>query len=105
MVKELQDGDWQAFIRSEYAVIDCYGDNCVACVMLAPVFDAAADTLHGIAFGRINITHHPEMADTYGINAMPTLLFFRKGEKVHEALGSMDRQELLGHIAEMLYGR
>lgn len=103
MVKELQGGDWKGFAQSEYAVIDCYGDNCVACVMLAPVFDAVADELHGISFGRINITHAPEIADAYGINAMPTLLFFRMGEKVHEALGSMDRQELLEHVAELLY--
>lgn len=103
MVNELQGSDWKEFIRSEYAVIDCYGDHCVACVMLAPVFDAVADALHGISFGRVNISRFPEIADAYGIDAMPTLLFFRRGEKVCQALGSMDRQELLGYIAEMLY--
>lgn len=100
---ELRDSQWKEFSQAEYAVIDCYGDHCVACVMLAPFFDAAADELKGISFGRINITQYPEIAEEYGINAMPTLLFFRKGEKVHEITGSMEREELLAHVAQMLY--
>lgn len=100
---ELKNSEWMEFSSADYAVIDCYGDFCSACVMLTPVFDAVADEMPGISFGRINITQYPEIADKYGITAMPTLLFFRRGEKVCEAVGSMEREELLGHISEMLY--
>lgn len=100
---ELKDSQWKEFIKTEYAVIDCYGDQCVACVMLAPFYDALADELRGISFGRINITHYPEIAEEFHVDAMPTLLFFRKGEKVHEVTGSMEREELLSHVAKMLY--
>lgn len=100
---ELRNETWKAFSQADFAVIDCYGDNCVACVMLAPVFDAVADEMHGVAFGRININTDPEIAEIYGITAMPTLLFFRKGEKVHEIIGSMEREELLANLAKMLY--
>ncbi len=102
-VTELKEQEWQAFSQADYAVIDCYGDNCAACVMLAPVFDAVANELTGVAFGRINISAYPEIADLHGVNAMPTLLFFRKGELVHQAIGSMEREELLEHVAKMLY--
>ena len=100
---ELKESEWKEFSKADYAVIDCYGENCVACVMLEPVFDAAADELAGISFGRINITFYPEIADTYGIDAMPTLLFFRKGELVNQFVGSMEREELLAQIAKLLY--
>ena len=43
MVKELKNTEWKSFSKAEYAVIDCYGENCFACVLLEPVFDAAAD--------------------------------------------------------------
>ena len=102
-ITELKEQEWQAFSQADYAVIDCYGDNCAACAMLAPVFDAIAAELTGIAFGRVNISVYPEIADTHGINAMPTLLFFRKGELVHQGIGSMERDELLAHVDEMLY--
>jgi thioredoxin 1 len=102
-VTELKDEEWKKFSQADYAVIDCFGDNCAACVMLAPVFDALANELTGIAFGRVNISVYPEIADLHGVNAMPTLLFFRKGELVHQAIGSMEREELLGHVAKLLY--
>lgn len=100
---ELKDSQWKEFSMADYAVIDCYGDNCVACVMLAPVYDAVADEMPGVAFGRVNITEYPDIAEAYNIMAMPTLLFFRKGEKVHEITGSMEREELLAQLAQMLY--
>lgn len=100
---ELKDHEWKAFSQKPYAVIDCYGDHCAACVMLAPVFDAVAEELNLIDFGRINITHYTAIADKYNIDAMPTLLFFRSGELVERVIGSLDRQELLSHISKMLY--
>ena len=101
---ELKEREWATFSQADYAVIDCYGDNCVACVMLEPVYDGVADDLTGVAFGRINITRYPEIADRYGISAMPTLLFFRRGTLVHQCCGSMEREELLFHFSELLYG-
>ncbi len=100
---ELKGNEWKDFIQADYAAIDCYGDGCVACVMLAPYFDAAADELDGIRFGRINISQYPEIADAFSITALPTVLFFRKGEKVHEVTGSMETDDLRAQIAQMLY--
>lgn len=100
---ELKDNEWKAFSQKPYAVIDCYGDHCSACVMLAPVFDAVAEELNVIDFGRINITHYSAIADKYNIDAMPTLLFFRGGRLVNTSVGSLDREELLGQLAKLLY--
>lgn len=103
MVKELKDQDWKAFSEAEFAVIDCYGENCFACVMLAPTYDAVADELPGVAFGRINVSFNPDMANTSNVDAMPTLLYFRKGKEVDRTIGSIDRDELLSHVSKLLY--
>lgn len=100
---ELKENEWKEFSKSEYAVIDCYGENCVACVMLEPVYDAVADELSGVAFGRINISFYSGIAEEYGITAMPTLLFFRNGVVVEQVIGSIDRSGLLEHISTLLY--
>lgn len=103
MVKELKNTEWKSFSKAEYAVIDCYGENCFACVLLAPIFDAAADELSGISFGRVNISFEPDIADTFGIDSMPTLLFFRKGELVNRVIGSMESEDLISEISKLLY--
>lgn len=100
---ELKENQWKKFSKADFAVIDCYGDQCMACVMLAPVFDAVADEMPGVEFGRINISRYPEIGREYNITAMPTLLFFRKGKKVHEIIGSMERESLLEQMARLLY--
>lgn len=100
---ELKNKEWEDFSKAEYAIIDCYGDHCFACVMLEPVFDGIADELAEISFGRINISKYSEIADIYSIDAMPTLLFFRNGSVVDKVVGSIDREEFLKHISNMLY--
>lgn len=86
MVRELKDNRWKEFSKAEYAVIDCYGENSFACVQLAPIFDAAADELSGVSFGRINISLYPEIADTYGISYDTRTVL--KNDGVVEAEGS-----------------
>lgn len=101
--RELKNDEWKEFIQADYAVVDCYGQNCVACVMLEPVYNKIADELTGISFGRLDISYYPGMADQYGINAMPTVMFFRKGKLVDQVVGSVEREELLAAISKFLY--
>lgn len=100
---ELKENEWKSFKDTEYSIIDCYGEDCVACVILEPVYDAVADEMPEIAFGRINISFYPEIADQYNVSAMPTLLYFRNGELVNQSIGSIEREELLENISKMLY--
>lgn len=100
---ELTNNTWEEFSKADYAVIDCYGYNCVACVMLKPVYDGVADELDGISFGRINISEESEIADKFSIDAMPTLLFFRKGVLVNRVVGSMEKEDLMKLMSNLLY--
>ena len=90
-------------INTEYAIVDCYGDHCGACVILEPVYHELAGDLGGIRFMQINITHEWEIAEKYGVDAMPTLLYFRNGKEVARSVGSMEREMLNQYIAKMLY--
>lgn len=91
------------YVADGYAVIDCYGDFCAACVMLEPVFEGAVADMAEIKFGRINLTQSMDVAQKFGIDAMPTILFFRNGEEVHRAIGSLDREMLNAQFSVMLY--
>lgn len=91
------------YVSEGYAVIDCYGDFCAACVMLEPVFEGVASDMAEIRFGRINATQCGDVAEKYGINALPTILFFRDGVEVHRAIGSLDREMFNEQLSVMLY--
>lgn len=100
---EANTENFDNIMNSDYAVVDCYGDYCAACVMLEPVYTEAANEMSFINFARVNVSNYPEIAERFGINAIPHLLFFRKGKLVNQASGSMDRETLNLHISKMLY--
>lgn len=95
--------NFEELVQGEYAVADIYGDHCGGCVILAPIFEEAANDMPFIRFVHINLSRNPEIRDRYGIHYIPTLYFYRNGKIVHTTTGSMDREELNRHIAKMLY--
>lgn len=95
--------NFDRLIDAPYAVVDCYGDFCAACVMLEPVYTAAANDMGFIRFIRVNVTQYGEVAERFGIYSMPTLLYFRNGELINQSTGSMGRDKLNGYLAKMLY--
>lgn len=97
------DHNFDALINTEYAVVDFYGDNCGACVMLSPIFEATANEMPFIRFVHINVTHNRGIAERYNIHAVPALFFYRNGEIVYRELGAVPRKKLNQDIAVMLY--
>ena len=100
---EATSATFDKLIDTEYAVVDCYGDHCGACVILEPVYHEMAADLSGIRFMQINISQEWEIAERYGINAMPTLFYFRNGREVARSVGSMERGEQHTYNAKILY--
>lgn len=75
----------------------------MACVMLEPSYVGAANDMPFVRFIQINVHRYVEITERYGIMGMPALLFFRNGEVVDQAIGSMGREGLDGRLAQMLY--
>ena len=102
-VKELNSEQFRGFVNEGYAIVDCYGEFCSACVMLAPIFDTVAAELNGISFGKINLSFNEDVAREFEIDAMPTVLFFRNGELINKVVGCMEKPDLLELVSQLLY--
>ena len=65
-------------------VVDFSAEWCGPCRMLAPVLEQYAEALAGhVRFVKVDVQESPELAERFGISAVPTLLFFRDG-KLHD---------------------
>lgn len=105
-VLEANGTNFDALIQADYVAVDMYGTHCGACVALAPVFEAVSIDMPFLTFAHCNIHQDEacrELGSRYNIRAIPTLLFFRKGELIRKVVGSMERSELDGHLAHLLY--
>ncbi len=64
-------------------MIDCWATWCGPCKALAPVIDELAEEYADrVVIGKYNVEEEGELSNTYRIMALPTILFFKNGERV-----------------------
>lgn len=85
-------------------VIDCWATWCGPCVAMAPIIDELAKEYEGRAvIGKYNVEDEGELSAEYRIMSLPTILFFKDGQKTNIRLtGSQSRQTLVEKIEELL---
>ena len=95
--------NFDELLKADYAIADFYGDFCGACVELAPIYTAASNDYGVLRFIKVNTSEERELGERFDIHYIPTTIYFRNGEPVARAVGSMSREKLDGFIASLLY--
>ena len=75
-------------IKSEKPVlIDFWAEWCGPCRMLAPSVEAIANERDDIVVGKINVDNEGQLAITFGIDSIPTLVIVKNGEVAGKLIG------------------
>ncbi len=76
-------------LKSDLPVlVDFYADWCGPCKMVAPIIEEISVEYAGRAkVGKINVDEQPKFAVKYGIQSIPTVLLFKRGEVVERIIG------------------
>lgn len=97
MVVEISDQSFETeVIKSEIpVVVDFWAPWCGPCRVLAPVTEKLAEAYTGkVKFCKINVDENPEMSMKYRVMSIPTLIFFKGGEKKDSSLGAVPETAL-----------
>ncbi len=74
------------------------------CHMLAPCLHALAAEFAGRAVvGRIDAEANPETVGRYGVQSIPTMLFFYRGTVVDHVIGAVPRASLRDRLNRLLH--
>ena len=76
-------------------LIDCYADWCGPCKMMAPILEEIAEERQDVKVCKVNVDEQPELASQFGVMSIPTLLVFRDGKLVNQAVGARPKAAVL----------
>jgi thioredoxin len=83
-------------------LVDFWAEWCGPCKMLAPVLDEIAVEQGGRArIAKVNVDQSPELAARYGIQSIPTLLYFSGGEVRHQSVGIASKKAILSRLESL----
>lgn len=98
-----KDGDKAVYKGKTPCIIDFYADWCRPCKVLSPILEELQEEYKGkIIIYKVNTDEQRELAQLYGISAIPTLFFFPKNEKPVVMRGAPSKEELKKVIEEYL---
>ena len=83
-------------LRSDIPVLlDFWAPWCGPCRMIAPSVAAIAEKYNGkVKVGKVNVDEEPELANAFGVESIPTLVYIREGKIVGTKVGYQTLEEL-----------
>ena len=109
MTIHVSDIDFDALIAdNEFVLVDCFATWCGPCKRIAPIITELADEYEGkVAIAKMDVDRSPRVSSQYGIQAIPTLLYFKGGKLVKTVVGLKTKEQIieemmgLGFISEV----
>ena len=81
------------------AMVDFWASWCGPCKMLSPTVEALAEQYEGKALVcKVNVDEEPDLAASYGVESIPTLILFRDGEIDNQMVGVRPKAAIISMI-------
>ena len=82
-------------LKSEKPVLlDMYADWCGPCMMMAPEIEAYSEETDKVKVCKLNVDDATDLALTYGVMSIPTLILFDEGKEIKRTIGFIDKEKI-----------
>ena len=83
-------------------LVDFWAEWCGPCKMIAPLLDEIATEQAGQAkVAKVNVDTNPVLAARFGIQSIPTLLYFAGGELRDQTIGVTGKRAIVAKLEQL----
>ena len=102
---ELNDSNFVSFLSQarKPVMVDFYSPTCGPCRMLSPIIDNLARKFTGrVIIAKLDTTRSLNTPSQFQIRGVPTLIFFKNGEKVDQLTGAIPEETLTQKLNQLV---
>ena len=96
-VLHVNQGSFQSVVKesTQPVLVDFWATWCGPCRMIAPVLEEVAAERPDVKVCKVNVDEEQELAISYGVSSIPTLLVFKNGQVVNKSIGAVPKAKIL----------
>jgi thioredoxin 1 len=95
--------DQEVLKSSTLVLVDFWAVWCGPCRMVAPIVDEIAKEYgEKLKVLKLNTDENPDIAGKYKIMGIPTLMFFKNGERIDQVVGAVPKAQLKTKVDALL---
>lgn len=93
-----KENNFNELISNGEVLVDFFATWCGPCRMLGPVLEEVSNDRIGVKIVKIDVDECPNLARSFGVMSVPTLILFKDGKEVSKENGFMPKEELVDWI-------
>jgi thioredoxin 1 len=86
-ILHLNKDEFDNTVSSGTVLVDFWAGWCMPCKMLAPVIEEIAAERDDIKVAKVDVDAENELAMSYGIMSIPTVIIFKNGQEAKRFVG------------------
>ena len=103
MALSLNKDNFEKSIANGVALVDFWAEWCGPCKMQLPIIEEFSSEMEGKAtVGKVNVDEQLELAQSFGIQSIPTLILFKDGKPVKKLVGLHSKESLYEEVNQVL---